>query len=160
MVIYPLLSAWLLAAHAGAATLPLTLDLTNDLTAPDKPLADLRAQSNISTVEGNPWWYCTEVDRWILPKFEQHDCEGVLEYFYFLTMEEGGNKRIEFRAHGAKKTTHNLVQWTPRKYIFGSLCPCPNFLPTKVTLSCTYYTKAYFSDKCCGLILLDVSNCS
>ena len=138
MVIHLLLSAWLLAAHTGAATLPPTLDLTSSPRAPDKSLADLQAQSNISAVEGNPWWYCTKVDRWILPRWEQHDCQGALDYFWIKTMEEGGSKRIEFRAPGAKKVTHNQYQWTPRKYIFGSLCPCPNSLPTKVTLSCTF----------------------
>ena len=138
MIIHLLLLAWSLAAHNSAATLPPTLNLTSNPRAPDKPLADLRAQSNFSDVEGQPLWYCTKVDQWTLPKLEPRDCGGVLDYFYIETMEQGGGKRIEFRAPGSKKMTHNLMQWTPRKYTFGIVYPYLTFLPTKTTLSCTY----------------------
>ena len=124
MIILPLLLAWLLAALTGAATLPPTLDLTSISTAPDKPLADLRAQSNVSAVGGNPWWFCTRVDRWILPKLISGDCKGVLDYFYIQTMDEGGTKRLEFIAPGTRGKSHIQVQRTPRKYIFGSVYPC------------------------------------
>ena len=83
-------------------------------------------------------WYCTKVDQWNLPEVESRDCEGVLDYFYIQTMEEGGSKRIEFLAPGAKRITHNMSQWTPRKYTFGSVYPCPYYLPTEVALSFTY----------------------
>ena len=138
MIVHLLLLVWSLAAHTSAATLPPTLDIISSPRAPDEELADLRAQSNISDVEGQPLWYCTKVDQWALPKLEPHDCRGVLDYFYIETMGEGGGKRIEFRAPGAKKITHSLMQWTPRKYTFGSVYPCPTFLPAKITLSCTY----------------------
>ena len=160
MIIHLLLLAWSLAAHNSAATLPPTLDLTSNPRAPNKPLADLRAQSNISDVEGQPLWYCTKADQWTLPKLEPHDCGGVLDYFYIETMGEGGGKMMEFRAPGAKKVTHNKLQWTPRKYTFGSVYLCPNFLPTRITLSCTYSTRAYFSYKCCSLNPLEASDFS
>ena len=138
MIMELLLLTWSLAALTSAATLPPTLDVTSNSSALDKPLADLRVLSNISAIEGNPWWYCTKVDQWTLPKVDPHDCRGVLEYFFIETMYEGGNKRIEFLTPGAKKKTHSLGQWTPRKYTFGSVYPWPTFLPTKFTLSCTY----------------------
>ena len=138
MIIHLFLLAWSLAAHNSAATLPPTLDLTSNPSAPIKPLADLRAQSNVSDVEGQPLWYCTKIDQWTLPKLEPGDCSGVLDYFYIQTMDQGGGKKIEFRAPGGKKMTHNQVQWTPRKYTFGRVDPYLTFLPTKTTLSCTY----------------------
>ena len=137
MIIHLLLLAWLLAAHTSAATLPPTLDLINNSRDPNKPLADARAQSNISAVEGVLRWYCTKVDRWILPKMDRHDCGGVLEYFYLETMDQGGSKWNEFLAPGAKRTTYDQVEWTPRKYTFGSVYPLSTFLPTRMTLSCT-----------------------
>lgn len=127
MIIHTLLLAWLLAAHTSAATLPPTLDLTSNPRTPNKPSADLRAQSNVSAIEGSPWWYCTKVDQWALPRPDPRDCEGVLDYFYIETMGEGGRKKLEFLAPGAKRTTHNQMQWTPRKYTFGSVYSCPNF---------------------------------
>ena len=51
---------------------------------------------------------------------------GVLDYFYIQTMEEGGKKKLEFLAPGATRKTHDKMQWTPRKYTFGSVYPCPN----------------------------------
>ena len=127
MIIFSLLLASLLAAHTSAATLPPTLDLTSNPRAPDKPLADLQAQSNISAVGGSPLWYCTNIDQWTLPRPDPHDCEGVLDYFYIETMREGGKKKVEFLAPGAKRATHNMMQWTPRKYTFGSDYPCSKF---------------------------------
>ena len=138
MIIHLLLLAWSLAAHISAATLPPTLDLISNLRDPNKPLADSRVQANTSAVEGVIRWYCTKVDSWILPRMKPHDCGGVLEYFYLETMDQGGTKWNEFLAPGAKKTTHDQVEWTPRKYTFGSAYSLPTFLPTKMTLSCTY----------------------
>ena len=159
MIILPLLLTWLLAAHTSAATLTPTLDLIKNPTASDKSLADLGAQSNISAVEGDPWWYCTKVDRWTLPKLEPHDCEGVLDYFYIQTMDEGGTKRLEFLAPGAKGKTHIQVQRTPRKYIFGSVYPCPNF-PASENHPFVHLPNRSEFHQCCGLILSDVSGCS
>lgn len=150
MIIHPLLLVWWLATQTSGATLPPTLDLTSDPRAPNEPLADLQAQSNISAVQANPKWYCTKVDQWILPRLDPSDCEGVLDYFYIQTMEDGGAKRIEFLAPGAKKITHNMSQWTPRKYTFGSAHPSPDLLPTKACLSY----------KCCGVNLLEAKRCS
>lgn len=72
-----------------------------------------------STVEGNGWWYCTPIQPWNQPPMVQDDCQGVLEYFYYETMTDGGTKSMEFMSPGAAKTTHFKLQTTPRKYIFG-----------------------------------------
>lgn len=78
--------------------------------------------SNRSTfVDGKDWkWYCTPIPRWNHPPMEQSDCQGVLEYFYYETMTDGGRKSMEFISPGAKKIRHIKGQMTPRKYTFGT----------------------------------------
>ena len=116
-----LLVGWV-AAWTSAATLPPTLDLTSDLVLSNLSLTDLRAQSNSSTVEDDLWsWYCTKIDQWMLPKYENEDCRAVLDYFYIQTMDEGGTRRKEFLSTHSRKQTYMETEITPRKYTFGSV---------------------------------------
>lgn len=111
-----LLVEWL-AACTSAASRPPTLIHLASTTSP-------QAQSNGSVAEGTPWpGYCTKFERWSVPKLELTDCGGVLDWFYIHTMHEGGSRKEEFIAPGAKTASLEGTVWTPRKYTFGTVHP-------------------------------------
>lgn len=115
-------------AHASAASIPSTIDIISDPASSNLTSTNRQAQSDASVRNGGIWsWYCTKVQRWSLPELEPDDCLGVLDYFYFETMEDGGRKLKEFRAPGSKKTTYTETEWTPRKYTFGRVYLPPIF---------------------------------
>ena len=141
----PLLLVASLAAAAAAASLPPPSSLdpisnpnpTLDLIPNPNPT--LPAEFNSSAaVHGDIWsWYCTTFERWSLPRLKADDCSGALEWFYIHVMHEGGTKREEFIAPGAKKTTYGTTQWTPRKYTFGTGLSLP--FPFLIFPSICYY---------------------
>lgn len=113
-----LLVAWLTACTSAASLSPTLIHLTSP---------SQHAQSNGSTVAGDAWpGYCTKIERWSVPRLDPRDCVGVLDWFYIHTMHAGGSRKEEFIAPGAKKASFEgtqLVQWTPRKYTFGTVHP-------------------------------------
>ena len=138
MIPYLILLAGSLAVDSSAASIPPKLDLVSNASP-----TNLQAQSNISTMEHDVWyWHCTTADRWIYPLLEPEDCEGVLDYFYYETMREGGSTRTEFLSPNAKRTSRGEWVKTPRKYTFGTvhlyiinIVPdCVHFFPTLLTV--------------------------
>lgn len=91
----------------------ISLALSNLTSAP------LPAQSNSSAGEVDfRICYCTGMERWSLPKLEPDHCVGALEWLFLETYEAEHRKAKEFRAPGAKSTSHTPAQKTPRKYTF------------------------------------------
>ena len=119
-------------AYTFAASFPSRINITGNTTPSNLVSTDPRAQSNDSVAENT--WYCTRTERWSLPVVEPDDCSGVLDYFYIETVDMNHRKSKEFRAPGAKKTTHQQTQWTPRKYTYGRACLLTMFLPSETVL--------------------------
>lgn len=113
-----LLTASILHARTATASSISNIPSIFNLTSSDEP----SLPSNRVSAEGDFWkCYCTPSQQWNQPPMQQDDCQGVLEYFYYETMTDGGRKPMEFMSPGAKKTRHMKGQTTPRKYTFGEL---------------------------------------
>lgn len=111
-------------ACTSSAFVPSTINITRSSTVSNLTSAHLRSSSHTSVAESNfRMQYCTKIESWSLPKLEPDDCLGVLDYFYLETYDESHRKSKEFRAPGAKKTTHSPPQRTPRKYTFRKAYP-------------------------------------
>lgn len=122
-------------AYTIAASFPSRINFAGNTTLSNLTFTDPRAQSNDSVAESNfNIWYCSKTERWSLPALEPADCSGVLDYFYIETVDATHRKSREFRAPGAKKSTHLQTQWTPRKYTFGMACLPTMFLLSEVLL--------------------------
>ncbi|KAF6224634.1 hypothetical protein HO173_012977 [Letharia columbiana] len=142
MILYLLLLLLtdILLPAAHAASIPSSSSISNIPSFVNLTSAREVSQStNRSTIEGDSWeWYCTPIQRWNQPPMEKEDCRGVLDYFYYETMMDGGRGSMEFLSPGAKKTEHAKGQMTPRKYTFGTCTlaliivrdfPIPDMLP-------------------------------
>ena len=123
MILYLLLLLLtdILLPAAHAASIPSSSSISNIPSFVNLTSAREVSQStNRSAIEGDSWeWYCTPIQRWNQPPMEKEDCRGVLDYFYYETMMDGGRGPMEFLSPGAKKTEHAKGQMTPRKYTFG-----------------------------------------
>lgn len=111
------------SAQAALIPPPPSISITTSLhllnqTTTHSP--NLPPNNSTTALDGNKLIksYCTAMPRWNHPVKERDDCEGVLAYFYYETMADGGKRPVEFLSPGAKKVMKMKGQATPRKYTF------------------------------------------
>lgn len=131
MIVFPLFVInLLLPTHFFTATITPPSRISNfptlfNLTSSTQPSLSFNQSP---TVEGGGCtWYCTSTRPWNDPSMQQDDCQGVLEYFYYETMTDGGRKPREIILPGARKTRHLKGETTPRKYTFSKCHKTLNF---------------------------------